>query len=94
MTAAATRAAIDSARIAAGLEPRAALIETPTLPAAGALFVMDDVQLHDLTYHAVTRYLTSQRWTKTAAHEVASRVAGLALSSAMVSDYRQDPAHA
>lgn len=84
------RAAIDSARIAAGLEPRADVAPTPSLPMAGPTFQLDDVQLHDLIYHAVTRYLTTQRYTKTLAHETASRVAGLAVATALVSDYRKD----
>lgn len=88
------RAAIDSARIAAGLEPRAAVIDTPSLPVAGPTFVLDDVQLHDLIYHATTRYLISNHQTKTQAHETAARIAGLALSAAYISDYRQDAAHA
>lgn len=57
--------------------------EAPTLPVAETTFSLDDVQLHDLCYHAATRYLHRQYgMTKERSHTHAGRIAAMAVVAA------------
>lgn len=66
--------------------------ERPTLPAAtDHRFSLDDVQLHDLCYHAATRYLRTQHgMTLARAHDHAGRIAAMAVVAAWA-EHGPDP---
>lgn len=61
----------------------------PTLPLPDArLFTLTELELHDLTYHAVTTYLRSlSGMTREKAHQHAARIADRAVTAALASDY-------
>lgn len=77
-------------RALAGLPPRERIPQSPTLPsAAPRMFTLNEDQLHDLTYHAVTTYLRGlSGMTDQRAHLHAGRIAAAAVLSALASDYR------
>lgn len=85
-------AAADAVRSVMNTELRFTSTETPSLPmAAGALFTLDEVQLYDLTYHAVTRYLHNVTgMPRSKSHIHAGRIAASAVVTALASDYRHD----
>lgn len=78
----------DAVRAVMGAEPRTAQPQAPTLPlASSAIFTLDEPQLYDLTYHAVTRYLRNLHgMTLERAHTHAARIASTAVVNALASD--------
>lgn len=81
------------ARAATAARERAASNPAPngtqrTLELTTRLFTMTEAELHDLTYHAVTSYLTTLRGlTNKQAHTHAGRIAAEALRRGLASDY-------
>lgn len=68
--------------IAAGPRPT-----SPTLEVTTRLFTLTEAELHDLAYHAVTRYCTGLTIPKSKAHDHAARIASLTIHAAVASDY-------